>query len=78
MMTAPANAIVALIILIGTLSGGIVGGLALWLFMAFEFASRRSHPPELSTWWLRPLHKLQLSYRSSAPAEKSGRASLPK
>jgi len=72
------------VILVGTLSGGIVGGLALWLFLAYEFGSQHdrrrsvaSSPPGLSTWWLRPLHKLQRSYRSLVPAEKSRKASLP-
>jgi len=78
MMTAPSNAIIALVILVGTLSGGIVGGLALWLFLAYEFRSRRTDPPELLTRWLRPLHRLRRSYHSWPPAEKPRRLSLPK
>jgi hypothetical protein len=81
MMSAPANTVIALVILIGTLSGGIVGGLALWLFLAYEFASRpdphgyvSSSRPEIVTWWQRPLYKLRRSYRSWAAAERSGRA----
>ena len=81
MMGAPATTVVALVILLGTLSGGIVGGLALWLFLAYEFASRRgghgsvtASRPDVSAWWQRPLHKLRRSYRSWAPVEKSGKA----
>jgi len=80
MISAPANTVAALVILIGTLSGGIVGGLALWLFLAYEFAARRGRPgsvttsPDVFTWWLRPLHKLRRASRSWAPAEKSGKA----
>jgi hypothetical protein len=81
MLSAPANTVVALVILVGTLSGGIVGGLALWLFLAYEFASRRdtrgsvtSSRPDVLTWWQRPLHKLRRSYRPWAPAEKSSKA----
>jgi hypothetical protein len=81
MMSAPATTVVALVILIGTLSGGIVGGLALWLFLAYEFAARRGghgsvtrSRPDVLTWWQRPLHKLRRSYRPWATAEKSSKA----
>jgi hypothetical protein len=81
MPSVPANAVVALVILIGTLSGGIVGGLALWLFLAYEFTSRRGRQGSLTTlgpgaftWWLRPLHKLRSSRRSEVPVDKAGKA----
>ncbi len=77
MVSAPANAVVALVILVGTLSGGIFGGLALWLFLAYEFTSRRGRHGSMTTWrpeaftsWLRPLHKLRSSYRSSASVDR--------
>ena len=80
-MTAPATTVVALVILVGAMSGGIVGGFALWLFLAYEFGSRRethgsvtSSRPRIATWWQRPLHKLRRSYRPWGSAEKSGRA----
>jgi hypothetical protein len=79
MMSLPANAVVALVILVGTLSGGIVGGLALWLFLAYEFTSRRGRPGSAATrrpevWWLRPLHKLHGAYRASQPVDRVGKA----
>jgi hypothetical protein len=81
MMSAPATTVVALVILIGTLSGGIVGGLALWLFLAYEFAAPRgrqgaatSSRADVFSWWQRPLHKLRRSSRPWSPAEKSGKA----
>jgi hypothetical protein len=81
MLSLPANAVVALVILVGTLSGGIVGGLALWLFLAYEFTSRRGRPgsaatrrPEVFRWWLRPLHKLHGAYRASQPVDRVGKA----
>ena len=36
-MVAPPHAVIALVILLGTLSGGVFAGLALWLLLSFEF-----------------------------------------
>jgi hypothetical protein len=70
---ASTSAVVALVILLGTMSNGIVGGVALWLFMAYEFASRphkrgaaAASPPQGTTWWPKPLQTLVRSYRSWA------------
>ncbi len=81
MTGAPSAALAALVIGLGTLSGGIVSGLALWLLMTCEFGSRGrwegsavNTRPDLFRWWRRPAQKLFRSSRTSAPAEKARRA----
>jgi hypothetical protein len=43
-MAAPPHAVIALVILLGTLSGGVFAGLALWLLLSIEFPSASSRP----------------------------------
>jgi hypothetical protein len=84
-IVAPTTGVVALVILLGSLSGGVVGGLALWLFLAYEFAtaapraggdpaSQTTSRPGLLTWCRRPLQKLLRSHGPSAPARKASGA----
>jgi hypothetical protein len=43
-MGAPTHAVIALVILLGTLSGGVFAGLALWLLLSYEFPSASARP----------------------------------
>ena len=78
-LVAPPGVIVALLILLGSISGGVVGGVAVWLFLTYEFGSAlpwstSAEPangrPGLLAWW--PLQKLLGS--EPAPTRKASRA----
>ena len=78
-LIAPPGVVVAGMILLGSLSGGVVGGLAVWLFLTYEFgsvlpwsASAASQRPGLLEWCRRPLQQLLGS--EPAPARKANRA----
>jgi hypothetical protein len=78
-LVAPPGVVVALMILLGSLSGGVVGGVAVWLFLTYEFgsalpwsASAETQRPGLLAWCRRPLQKLLGS--QPAPARKASRA----
>lgn len=43
-MAAPTHAVIALVILLGTLSGGVFAGLALWLLLSYEFPAASARP----------------------------------
>ena len=58
---APTNVAVALVALLGSFSGGIFGGLALWLFLTYEFSRRR--PPVPSP----PAHRLAATKQKVVP-----------
>jgi hypothetical protein len=45
MIPKPTNVAIALVALLGSLSGGIFGGLALWLLLTYEFSRRRPSAP---------------------------------
>jgi len=72
-LSAPTTVAVAFIALIATLSGGIVSGLALWLFLASELALGATHGKSASRSglesapiprWPQPLKKLLRAYRA--------------
>jgi hypothetical protein len=78
-LIAPPGVVVGLMILLGSLSGGVVGGVAVWLFLAYEFgsalpwsASAGSEKTGLFAWCRRPLQKLLGS--EPAAARKASRA----
>jgi hypothetical protein len=72
-MTAPAAVVGALVILLGTVSGGIVGGLALWLFLTNELATSS----EPATGWQNPWKKLiRAPSRMRPPAKSQAKRSL--
>jgi hypothetical protein len=78
-LVAPPGVVVGLMILLGSLSGGVVGGVAVWLFLTSEFgpalpwsASAGSQRPGLLAWCRRPLQKLLGS--QPAQARKASRA----
>jgi len=78
-LIAPPSVVVGLMILLGSVSGGVVGGLAVWLFLTYEFgaalpwsASAESQKVGLLAWCRRPLQKLLGS--QPAPARKASRA----
>jgi hypothetical protein len=48
-VTAPPHAVIALVILLGTLSGGVFAGLALWLLLSYEFPSESARPLRSAT-----------------------------
>jgi hypothetical protein len=45
MIPKPTNVAIALVALLGSFSGGIFGGLALWLLLTYEFSRRRPAVP---------------------------------
>jgi hypothetical protein len=70
-LSAPMSVAVALVALVATLSGGIVSGLAVWLFLANEFSPAAPHAKpaarsvprsELISRWPQPLKKLLRGY----------------
>jgi hypothetical protein len=76
MIAASTSAAVALVVALGTLSGGVFGGAALWLFMTHEFATSGSRSTNARllipagaarpTWYRRPLQRLLRAYRATA------------
>jgi len=80
-LIAPPSVVVGLMILLGSVSGGVVGGVAVWLFLTYEFgsvlpwsasAASQNARPGLLAWCRRPLQKLLGS--EPAPARKASRA----
>ena len=49
MIPKPTNVAIALVALLGSFSGGIFGGLALWLLLTYEFSRRRPSVPSPAT-----------------------------
>ncbi len=45
MIPKPTDVAIALVALLGSFSGGIFGGLALWLLLTYEFPRRRPSVP---------------------------------
>ena len=78
-LIAPPGVVVGLMILLGSISGGVVGGVAVWLFLTYEFgsalpwsASAETQQTGLLAWCRRPLQKLLGS--QPPPARKASRA----
>ncbi len=61
MIPTPTNVAIALVALLGSLSGGIFGGLALWLLLTYEFSRRRPSAPSS------PAHRLAATTQKVLP-----------
>src|SRR6267143_5139253 len=61
MIPQPTNVAIALVALLGSFSGGIFGGLALWLLLTYEFSRRRPAVPSS------PAHRLAGTTQKAVP-----------